>query len=287
MLKSRSRFIIDHVFRQTFTQKNLNRLLPLSGLLAGFCLTGPAHADCDQRWGEVFSSAAPSSEEKAQRWQQLRPDCGGDASYDHRLALLLTESGRFDEAEAVIRQSIDEHSDPDVLAVLEYDLIDIERARVFSAGDPGAAALRKVLGLYLEHNEKYRGHAPGYSAAAGIYLLLDEPQKAVGYSRRALTIEPDYLAYRSLAIALTRLDQFELALDSAILASELNPAFPRDIDLMMSVAFAYISMDDVDNAKASLGALLRARPEIRGQEQFDRLVGFVYQRADELERQVE
>lgn len=265
----------------------MNRLIRLSGLLAGFYLAGPAHADCDRQWSEIFSDAALGSEEKTQRWQQLRADCSGNASYDHRLALVLSESGSFDEAEAVIRQSIAKHSDPEILAVLEYDLIDIERARVFASDDPGAGELRNVLDLYLDHNRKYRDHAPGYSAAAGIYLLLNEPKKAASYSRQALTIEPDYLGYRSLAIALTQLGNFELAVDSAILASELNPAFPRDIDLMMSVAYAYISLDDVNNAKASLGALLQARPEIRGQEQFDRLVAFVYQRADELERRAE
>lgn len=265
----------------------MKRYLFLSSLLAAFYCATPAHASCAREWDEIVSSPALDNDAKAERLEQLGADCSGDAAYVHRWASLLVDAARFDEAERMVRQAIGEHHAHEVLAVLEYDLVDIERARLFHAGDPGDEALRGVLDGFLQHTEKFPQHAPGFAAASGLYLLLGEPGQAANFSRKAIAIEPDYLAYRSLAIAATRLSAFALAIDSAISASELNPVFRRDIDLMMSVAYAYISVDDVANAKASLGALLRARPEVRGSEQFDRLVAFVYQRAEELERAVD
>ena len=255
----------------------------LFGFFLAFGFVSPAYSACDQEWAEIYSNSSLSNDSKIQRWEGLKPNCSGKASYDHRLAFVYSQSGKFDDAERILRESIKKYSDPNDLAVLEYDLIDLERERLFYAGSASSESLKNVLEKIHKHIEKYRNHSLGYSAAAGLYLLLAENESAAEYSQKAISIEPDYLAFRTLAIASTNLDNYDQAIASAISASELNPGFRRDIDLMMSAAYAYISIGDVRNAKAALGALLQERPEIKEQEGFNRLVGFVYKRAEELE----
>lgn len=285
--KTVARSIIKQLLILVYSTKLMQILLRLLGFLAICGFANAAYSECDEEWSKIFQNHSLSNEDKVNRWEGLRASCGGNSDYDHRLAHVYEQSGRFDDAEKVLRRAISKYNNSYILAAFEYALIDLARARVFYGGNPSAESLRGVLELYLSHTKKFSEHALGFSGTAGIYQLLGEPEQAAAYSRKAINIEPDYLAHRTLAISLAQLGEFDLAIDNAISASKLNPGFRRDTDLMLSAAYAYISMDDVRNAKASLGALLQERPEVKDQEQFNRLAGFVYKRAAELESSAE
>ena len=193
----------------------------------------------------------------------------------------------FDQAEKVLEQAIEKYVEPGDLTVLEYDLIDVERARLFDAGTPDKAAIMELIAKFVAHTEKYQSSALGYSAAAELYLLMAEPAKAAEFSQKAVAIEPDYLAFRTLSIAQANLEKYGEAVDSAISASQFNPGFRGDIGLMMSAAYSFIGMGDIDNAKAALGALMQERPDVKQHEEFNQLLVFVYEKAEQLESQVE
>lgn len=223
-------------------------LAMLGGSAWASAATATGNADtCEAEWSQV--EALPGFADQLVRWRALAPKCARSGLYEVRLAGLLTETSRYDEAREAVRSGLD------LDTPYRKELLGARAA--ISLNTMQLADAQKQYQTLIA---SYPDYFDGYCGMGALMLMERKFREAVDYLNQAARHQQSWIIYRHLTIAYAQLHQHKEAVDAFDKAYRLNPSVVGDKDAIHAAARSLMFLGNYRAADGAIKLLLHANP---------------------------
>jgi len=227
--------------------------------------------DCKSKYNSFISNNAYTSNEKIKRFEELSGECSKSGLYEHQLAKLYFDAGRYDDAKKTLLSGLSYKTDFD--KELKSDLVDAYVA----------------LGNYKESENianslitDYENWYGGYYALGEMRLLNRRFREGIEYLEKSNSLQSSQGAYLMLVIAYHQIDEHKKAVSSMKSAIEFGDTAFFNRGAVISTAYSLIALNRLQDAKAILAKHQKMTSGSENDPGFIRVVMYLKKKIDEI-----
>ena len=221
-----------------------------------------ASDSCDEDYRRIIGDAGiPRIEDKVSKWEALQSKCAGSGLYEFRRGLLYIQANRLGDA----KTSFDHGSRRKGSYAREYQFAYAELDLAKNDKKKAQAGFQQ---LTVDYPDWYLPH---YSLGQ-MALSSGQYSEAKGHFEASVQRQPQAETYGFLATSSHQLDLHKDTIKYMNKALAADPSMAGYRNGMIATAVSAMKLGQLPLATNALSMLLKARPEVKNDEEFLKLV---------------